>query len=226
MNSITWTQHEADARDRFDDWSQSATFRRLKPWLMYLQSRVLEHVNWHAGLRLLDVACGSGWAVHQAARRVHPESGGLACGCDLSAGMLSERALSPELSRPGVLLAASAQSLPYRDASFDVVMCTAAFHHFPDPLEALRGFQRVLRPGGRLIIADACRDCGLGAFVWDRLHRWFEKGHVQYYRRGEFRDLFIRAGFQQIEVRRLFPTYQQTRKLVRGAVLVIGRVAG
>jgi SAM-dependent methyltransferase len=43
--------------------------------------------------------------------------------------------------------------LPFKDASFEAVVSTEAFHWFPDPNAALREFNRVLAPGGRLLVA-------------------------------------------------------------------------
>jgi SAM-dependent methyltransferase len=45
-------------------------------------------------------------------------------------------------------------ALPYADASFDLVVTRFSFHHFAEPLPALREMRRVCKPGGRLIVAD------------------------------------------------------------------------
>ncbi len=42
--------------------------------------------------------------------------------------------------------------LPVADASFDLVLCTQAFHFLADPAAAVREFERVLRPEGRVLI--------------------------------------------------------------------------
>jgi ubiquinone/menaquinone biosynthesis C-methylase UbiE len=110
-------------------------------------------------------------------------------------------------------LAASAQALPFSKSSFDVLLCTVAFHHFPDPKLALREFRRILSPGGKVIIVERCRDLSLGTWMWDRLHRWFQDGHVKYYRRDELTDLLADAGFDQIRVSLLCPSYATTKKL-------------
>jgi ubiquinone/menaquinone biosynthesis C-methylase UbiE len=49
---------------------------------------------------------------------------------------------------------ADAESLPFPDASFDLVTCRLAFHHFPHPDAAVREFARVLKPGAVLGFAD------------------------------------------------------------------------
>src|SRR5262249_39779927 len=61
---------------------------------------------------------------------------------------------------------AAAEALPSPDATFDVVTCRLAFHHFPHPDTAVRELARVLRPGGRLGFADniAVEDAGGAAF--------------------------------------------------------------
>ena len=164
---------------------------------------------------VLDVACGSGWAVYEAAARLDGKPSALACGCDISEGMLRQRAAPQDGPAGTHFLAASAQSLPYCDDSFDAVICTAAFHHFPAPGDALSEFRRVLRPGGKVLIAETCRDKSIGTWVFDRLHRWFEKGHVKYYRTDELLTLLREAGFERQAVHELAPSYAEVKKLVR-----------
>lgn len=215
MTASPVSDHEAKARHRFDEWSESQTFQRLRPWLAYVQGHVLDMIDWSQATAVLDVACGSGWAVYESGLRLQANGGGLACGCDISEGMLRQRAASDAPVANAAFVAASAQSLPYRSDSFDAIICTAAFHHFPVPQEALQECRRVLRPGGKMLIADTCRDQSVGTWVWDRLHRWFEKGHVKYYRTDELLGLLRGAGFDGVELRELAPTYAQTKKLIR-----------
>jgi ubiquinone/menaquinone biosynthesis C-methylase UbiE len=51
------------------------------------------------------------------------------------------------------LVQGDACRLPFADRSFDAVVCTEAFHWFPFPADALAECFRVLRPGGRLLLA-------------------------------------------------------------------------
>lgn len=220
--SAEFTPHEADARDRFDAWSEGLMFAHLRSWLSYLQGQVLGRIDWAESERVLDVACGSGLAVYEAGRRLTGQ--GVAVGCDISFGMLGQRSAAGADIANAHFLAASAQALPYADNSFDAAICTAAFHHFPDPAEALRELRRVLRPGGQLLIADPCRNQSVGNWVWDRLHRWFEKSHVMYYRTDELSSLLDAAGYGEVELTALHPAYSESRKLIRHGAIVSGRV--
>ncbi|MBE1493394.1 ubiquinone/menaquinone biosynthesis C-methylase UbiE [Amycolatopsis lexingtonensis] len=74
-------------------------------------------------------------------------------GLDLSEGML-DVARAREPARPVTLRQGDAQALPFEDASFDTVVCTFGLCAIPDPAAAVAEMARVLRPGGRLILAD------------------------------------------------------------------------
>jgi ubiquinone/menaquinone biosynthesis C-methylase UbiE len=76
-------------------------------------------------------------------------------GLDLSPGMLAiagERA--KELGRKVDLREGDAHALSFPDASFDTVVCTFSLCNIPDERRALAEMHRVLRPGGRLLLAD------------------------------------------------------------------------
>ena len=202
-------RHEEEAQERFDRWSDSLTFRRLKPWLAWVQQHALDALDWREIESVLDVGCGSGWAVYESAHRLTEAGRGSAIGCDISINMLLQGEDPGRTSNSG-FLASSAQELPFRDSCFDALLCTV------DHLNVLPADQV-------LVIADSCRDLSIGLWWWDRLHRWFEKGHVMYYRQDELTDLLHRAGFVDCQVRALDPTYRESRKLFRRSGLFSAR---
>jgi demethylmenaquinone methyltransferase/2-methoxy-6-polyprenyl-1,4-benzoquinol methylase len=212
-----YINHEKQVKQRFDRWSKSRIFQRLSPWLVYVQEHILNLIDWTKVSQVLDIGCGSGKAVYEIAKRLEQRSGAIACGCDLSTGMLQKGLYENAESSNACFISASAQALPFRENSFDVVLSTIAFHHFPSPLTALEEFRRVLCGGGRVLIADVLRDISLGTWVFDRLHRWFEDGHVKYYRIDEVTAMLKNSGFDDIQVSKINPPFSETKKIFRRA---------
>ena len=106
-----------------------------------------------------------------------------------------------ESGRPIDLRQASAEAIPFEDASFDTVVSTLVMCSVRDPLRALSEARRVLKPSGKLRLYDHVRyDHAFGAFWQDLITpawRWFGAGcHPN-------RDIahFIReAGFDIIQL--------------------------
>jgi len=55
----------------------------------------------------------------------------------------------------------NASSMPFRDASFDFLLCRAAFKNFTEPGRALEEMHRVLKPGGKALIIDLRKDASM-----------------------------------------------------------------
>jgi ubiquinone/menaquinone biosynthesis C-methylase UbiE len=101
------------------------------------------------GERVLDVACGTGVVARKAASRVR--WGGTVTGLDINATQLEIAREAAQFIHPPIdFKEGDAQSLPFPDGSFDVVLCQHGAQYFPDRPAALREMRRVLVPGGRL----------------------------------------------------------------------------
>lgn len=100
-----------------------------------------------AGQSVLDAACGTGIVARTAAERVGPD--GRVVGVDLNQAMLTVA----ERACPGVeLRQADITSLPFDDATFDVVLCQMALMFFPDRTAAISEMRRVVAPEGTVVV--------------------------------------------------------------------------
>lgn len=104
---------------------------------------------------VLDHACGAGTDLLLAARRVGVN--GRAIGVDMTPGMLQQARTAvtqAQLSSRVELKAGLLEELPLDDASVDVVISNGVLNLSPDKPRALAEVVRVLRPNGRLLLAD------------------------------------------------------------------------
>ena len=107
------------------------------------------------GDRVLDVGCGPGRLAMTFAERVTP--GGSVQGIDPSPEMI--KLATTRAQKDGIPISfqvAFAQQLPFPDATFDALSCTLALHHVAedDQRAAVEEMYRVLKPGGRILIAE------------------------------------------------------------------------
>ncbi len=172
-----------------DTFSFHGTFRRLR-------QRTVNLACMQPGETVLDVGCGTGTLVLEAARRVGHT--GAVYGVDPGAQQIAcarakaaRRNLSVEF-QVGVI-----EHLPFPEATFDVMFSTLMMHHLPSPLKRQGSAEiaRVLKPGGRLVIADF-------------KHKQERAGRSRRFHAGgsriqELETLLKEAGFDQVETEEL-----------------------
>ena len=186
------------SRDYFDRHAARYETHRRWRWLRKPQAEAVATLELTADDRLLDVGCGSGKAVREAAPLV-----ARAVGLDLSPKMIAEaRRLSQGIAGAEFELGDS-EHLPFADGEFTAVLCTSSFHHYPNPGRAVKEMGRVLGPNGRLALGDLNRDQLLMGLI-NRLGHRLDTGHAGFHSSAEIARYMSEAGLTPIAFRRFW----------------------
>jgi SAM-dependent methyltransferase len=140
---------------------------------------------------VLDVASGSGPLARAFASRCRRVTA-----IDLTPGMIAR---SHSFPSPGIHhLVGDGEALPFRDGSFDLVVCRYAFHHFPSPLTALWEMTRVSRDRVVLVDGVSSEDPEAGR-LHNRIERRRDPSHVRLYPESELLELFRSVGLELLD---------------------------
>jgi demethylmenaquinone methyltransferase/2-methoxy-6-polyprenyl-1,4-benzoquinol methylase len=120
----------------------------------WYRGEALARAGLAAGMRVLDVASGTGLVA--AAAKAQVGDAGEVIAVDPSLGMLAAGTRYERIARVGGM----AERLPFTDAGFDFVSMGFALRHVADLGTVFREFRRVLRPGGRLCVLEISRPRG------------------------------------------------------------------
>jgi arsenite methyltransferase len=124
----------------------------LTPDVVAQRARVLDALALVRNERVVDLGCGPGLLALEMAHRVGMQ--GEVQSIDASASMIALAARRCYGKSWVQLAKGDVSQLPYPDARFDAAACTQVYEYVPDIDGALRELNRVLRPGGRVVIVD------------------------------------------------------------------------
>lgn len=164
-----------------------------------------------AGETVVDVGCGAGMDLLLAARRVGPD--GKAVGIDMTVRMLVHaRSAAAAVGLDQIeIVEGDAASLPLPDASADVVISNGVLNLVPEKEKAFAEIVRILRPGGRLHLADIVLDRVLSENIRGNVDLWTSciAGALP---EAELVTILTRAGLESAQVVQHFDCFSATSK--------------
>lgn len=151
-------------------------------------------------LDILDLGCGAGHVSYLLAERFATSR---VIACDLSVEMLDSvraEATKRQLQNLTTQLG-RAESLPFQDQSFDIVVSRYSAHHWPDVQQALKEIQRVLRPKGICVLIDiVAHENALYDTVLQAMEILRDSSHIRDYRQSEWLRMLTEATFSVSDI--------------------------
>ncbi len=161
-----------------------------------LYGSVIKSVKMFNCLKVLDVGCGTGTILSELSKNDKIDLAGV----DLSENMINiaKKTLTDKVD----LKIGDSEKLPWKGNTFDAVICTDSFHHYPEPEKVLREMARVLVPKGHLVIGDPWAIAPVRQLM-NLLLKHSKAGDFRIYSESEINRLFMRCGFSVLSFSRV-----------------------
>ena len=143
------------------------------------------------GDKVLDMACGSGALLRMIGQQIE-------CGlCGIAASVEQYRTVRSMLPDADILFA-QPEDIPWRENSFDVVLCGLPFYSMEDPGKVLKEALRVLKPGGQFLLATTWYPAPLRQLVNCFSGRWEDVQSPVLYGKHEMLATLEAVGFRNV----------------------------
>ncbi|MDF2686713.1 MAG: putative S-adenosylmethionine-dependent methyltransferase [Clostridia bacterium] len=154
---------------------------------------ICDNISVEDNLSVLDVACGSGRLLKMLSQKAKIN----AYGIDISDEMVK---IAKEKNPDMYFAFGSADKIPFENNKFDIITVCCAFHHFTQPDKFMKEANRILKSGGRLLIAEPYSTAIIRQLE-NLILPLLPMGDVRLYSKNELQVFFEKADFKNITIK-------------------------
>ncbi|MFC7201232.1 methyltransferase domain-containing protein [Halospeciosus flavus] len=182
----------------------SKVYDRVNPfiWNEAMRDEALEMLDLDADDRVVDVGCGTGFGTEGLLRYTDD-----VVGLDQSPHQLEKAFDKLGKHDPVSFTMGDAERLPFRDDAFDAVWSSGSIEYWPNPVDALEEFRRVVEPGGKVLVVGP-------DYPKSSLFQKVADAIMLFYDEEEADRMFREAGFDDVEHRVLQASPGSPRAIV------------
>lgn len=163
---------------------------------------IIEKINLNKNYSLLDVGCGTGEILNIIAEKYKKVN---LYGIDISPKMIKIAKTKSHAKKINYICGDS-EKLPYDDNSFDIVITSESFHHYPNPQKVLNEFKRVIKKNGKLILCDMYRPIIIRNFM-NFMFKFTRTGDIRIYTKKEIVNLLKNHNYKNITYEKYYSSF-------------------
>lgn len=183
---------EQSSIEQFNSWADT---HDKKNWQDFFSNNgILKYIKPKEGASLLDIGCATGSLLHQLSLK-HTDLD--LHGLDISPKMVA--IAQKKLGSKANIVTSSANTLPFKENTFNYVTCATSFHHYSEPQKALDEMYRVLKPNGTLILLDPFRNGLVRKIICKTLDIIFIERDTNIFTKEQIKSMFKVSEFKHIE---------------------------
>ena len=225
---------QAKIAAEFNAWAPTYESGRLAPWYQMHAREVFKHLDLSGARRVLDIGCGTGWALRQLAKQHHAiEFIGIDLAPDMIA-MAKEMASAENLANLAFFEADWEEfGQAIADGShaeikpgFDCILALSSLHYVADINTALASIRDSLYAGGSLVLVERDTRSSILTNIWGALHKFVIRDGVEFIDTEELLEMMRSTGFEPVSVLSSKQQFMRHGKLFTSVAVVKGVLPG
>lgn len=193
MSVVIMDSYKEKSKSYFDKTAKNYSNTRDGEFVKPMYEEIINRIISNNPEKILDLGCGTGFMLNEIKKIYKLKNKNLDLyGLDISEEMI--KIANENLNGKANLKVGDSEYIPWKDNTFDLVVCNASFHHFSNPEKTLFEIKRVLNSNGILILGDPTAPIILRD-IFNLFIKYSDSGDYRIYNQKEIEELFKLTGF-------------------------------